>query len=66
MIPHERVGSGDETKDSVVCGRCALNGFNLTSRARVSTELAGSGQLFNVWIFDVNFYQPHFLLEYCN
>ena len=28
MIPHERVGSGCETKDSVVCGRCALNGFN--------------------------------------
>ena len=32
MVPHERVGSGGETsfsKDSVVCGRCALNGVNL-------------------------------------
>ena len=47
MIPHERVGSGCETsfsKDSVVCGRCALNGFNsITSRYGVSTEPSGSG-----------------------
>ena len=30
-MPHVKVGSGGETsfsKDCVVCGRCALNGFN--------------------------------------
>ena len=46
MIPHERVRSGGKTnfsKDSVVCGRCALNGFNYL--VRVSTGLAGSGSI---------------------